>query len=53
MDYSQMSKMQKNVIDLLGVNREAQLDFEENRVTDFNLLNKLALLVPSFKDFWR
>ena len=42
----------KNVIDLLGVNREAQLDFEENRVTDFNLLNKLALLVPSFKDFF-
>ena len=42
----------KNVIDLLDVNREAQLDFEENRVTDFNLLNKLALLVPSFKDFF-
>lgn len=42
----------KNVIDLLGVNREAQLDFEENRLTDFNLLNKLALLIPSFKDFF-
>lgn len=42
----------KNVIDLLDVNREPQLDYEENRVTDFNLLNKVALLIPSFKDFF-
>ena len=42
----------KNVIDVLDVNREAQLEYEEERVTDFNLLNKVALLIPSFKDFF-
>lgn len=42
----------KNAIDILDVNREAQLDYEESRTTDFNLLNKVALLIPSFKDFF-
>lgn len=42
----------KKVSDVLSSNREGDIDFQEDRVLDEVLLNKVAILVPTFKDFF-
>lgn len=42
----------KSIIDLLSINRNGEYIFEENRVKDVVLLNKLSLLMDSFKEFF-
>jgi len=42
----------KSVVDLLNINRNGEYEFEENRVKDVVLLNKLSLLMDSFKEFF-
>lgn len=42
----------KSIVDLLNINRNGEYKFEENRVKDVVLLNKLSLLMDSFKEFF-
>ncbi|WP_121628465.1 OmpA family protein [Poseidonibacter antarcticus] len=42
----------KSIVDLLNINRNGNYIFEENRVKDAVLLNKLSLLIDSFKEFF-
>ncbi len=42
----------KKVSNILGINREGTYNFEENIVIDESLLNKVAILIPSLKDFF-
>jgi outer membrane protein OmpA-like peptidoglycan-associated protein len=42
----------KSIVDLLNINRNGEYEFEENRVKDVVLLNKLSLLMDSFKEFF-
>ncbi|MAC83545.1 MAG: hypothetical protein CL624_05365 [Arcobacter sp.] len=42
----------KSIVDLLNINRNGEYLFEENRVIDVVLLNKLSLLMDSFKEFF-
>jgi len=43
----------KSIIDLLNINRDGEYVYESNRVKDVVLLNKLVLLMDSFKEFFR
>lgn len=45
-------KQAQEVADLLNVNREGEYNFEENRVKDVVLLNKLSSLMIAYKDFF-
>ncbi|MAD41813.1 MAG: hypothetical protein CL623_05420 [Arcobacter sp.] len=42
----------KSIVNLLNINRDGKYIFEENRVKDVVLLNKLSLLIDSFKEFF-
>jgi outer membrane protein OmpA-like peptidoglycan-associated protein len=42
----------KSIVDLLNINRNGDYEFEDNRVKDVVLLNKLSLLMDSFKEFF-
>lgn len=42
----------KSIVDLLNINRNGEYNFEDNRVKDVVLLNKLSLLMDSFKEFF-
>lgn len=42
----------KSIVELLNINRNGEYTFEENRVKDVVLLNKLSLLIDSFKEFF-
>ena len=42
----------KKISDFLSVNKEGKLEFEDNRKIDEELLKKLSLLMPSFRDFF-
>lgn len=42
----------KSIVDLLNINRNGEYKFEEHRVKDVVLLNKLSLLMDSFKEFF-
>ena len=42
----------KSIVDLLNINRNGKYEFEENRVKDVILLNKLSLFIDSFKEFF-
>ena len=42
----------KSIVDLLNINRNGEYIFEENRVKDVVLLNKLSILMDSFKEFF-
>ena len=41
----------KTIVDLLNINRNGKYKFEDNRVKDIELLEKLSLLMDSFKEF--
>lgn len=42
----------KSIVDLLNINRNGEYKFEDNRVEDIELLDKLSLLMDSFKEFF-
>ena len=42
----------KSIVDLLNINRNGEYKFEENRVKDVVLLNKLSMIMDSFKEFF-
>ena len=42
----------KSIADLLKINRNGAYDYENNRVKDVVLLNKLSLLINPFKEFF-
>lgn len=42
----------KKVSDVLSSNREGDIDFQKDRVLNEVLLNKVAVLIPTFKDFF-
>ena len=42
----------KSIVELLNINRNGEYKFEEHRVKDVVLLNKLSLLMDSFKEFF-
>jgi|GEM_PF-2389005 len=42
----------RSIVDLLNINRNGEYKFEDNRVKDLVLLNKLSLLMDSFKEFF-
>ena len=42
----------KSIVDLLNINRNGEYKFEDNRVKDVVLLNKLSFLMDSFKEFF-
>jgi len=42
----------KKVSNILGINRDGQYSFQDNVVIDEALLNKIAILIPSLKDFF-
>ena len=42
----------KSIVDLLNINRNGEYKFEENRLKDVVILNKVSLLMDSFKEFF-
>jgi outer membrane protein OmpA-like peptidoglycan-associated protein len=42
----------KSIADLLNINRDGEYTYEDNRVKDVVLLNKLSLLINPFKEFF-
>jgi outer membrane protein OmpA-like peptidoglycan-associated protein len=42
----------KKVSNILGINRDGEYTFENNIVVDETLLSKIAILIPSLKDFF-
>jgi len=49
--FKNQSDAQK-IVDFLNVNREADYNFEDNRVLDENLVENIAILISPFKDFF-
>lgn len=45
-------KEAKLISDLFGVNREGDINFDGNRVLNEALLNKISILIPTFKDLF-